>query len=279
MSLPLFMLIVFLVAVVAGAFGAWLGLGGGVFIVPALTLALGVNVRYAIGASIVSVIATSSGSAASYVRSRVTNMRLGMLLEVGTTLGAVVGSVVATQVPVAALFITFAVVLLYAAAVMLRPVQEHAHLAPADQRGVARWLGLGGAYHDEALGQTVEYGVAHPGLGLAASGVAGAVSGLLGVGGGIIKVPAMDLLMRVPIKAASATSSFMIGVTAATSAGVYFARGDVHPALAAPVAAGVLAGTRLGTRLLVRLRGGTTRRVFAVVLVFTAVQMLLRGLR
>ncbi|MDI7276435.1 MAG: sulfite exporter TauE/SafE family protein [Anaerolineae bacterium] len=261
----------------AGLLGALLGLGGGVILVPVLTLLLGVDIRYAIAASIVSVIATSSGAAAAYVRDGITNMRIGMFLETGTTAGAVTGALVGGVLTGRVLYVLFAVIIAYCAYAMFRKRGEE---APRATRGdaLAGRLRLGGAYYDAALGRTVEYHATNtlPVLGL--TYVAGMVSGLLGIGGGPLKVPAMDIAMRLPIKVSTATSNFMIGVTAAASAAIYFMRGQVHPAVAAPVAVGVLGGAVAGARLMGRVRGQFIRLLFSGLLAILAVQMLLKGL-
>ena len=261
----------------AGALGALLGLGGGVVLVPVLTLLLGIDIRYAIGASIVSVIATSSGAAAAYVRDGITNTRLGMFLEIGTTTGAVTGALVGGWLSGRALYVIFAAVLCYSAFVMFRKRNEE---QPAQERGdsMAQRLRLHGAYYDAALGRTVEYQATNtlPVLGL--TYVAGMVSGLLGIGGGPLKVPAMDIAMKLPIKVSSATSNFMIDVTAAASAGLYFTRGQINPILAAPVAVGVLGGAVAGARVMKRTPGRIIRLIFAVLLPVLAFQMLVKGL-
>ncbi len=261
----------------AGVLGAMLGLGGGVILIPVMTLLLGIDIRYAIGASIVSVIATSSGAAATYVRDHVTNMRIGMFLETGTTAGAVTGALIGGLISGRALFVTFALVVAYSAYMMFR---ERNQVGPANGEpdALARRLRLSGSYYDAALGQTVAYSPTHtlPVLGL--TYLAGMVSGLLGIGGGALKVPAMDLGMKLPIKVSSATSNFMIGVTAAASAGVYFVRGQINPIIAAPVALGVLCGAMAGTRLMIHARGKVLRLIFAGLLAVLAVQMLCKGL-
>jgi uncharacterized membrane protein YfcA len=272
----LFFLLLYLAAVFAGTFGALLGLGGGVIIVPALTLAFGVDIHYAIGASIVSVVATSSGAAATYVKERLTNMRLGMFLEAATTSGAILGAFIASLIEGRILFLIFAVVLIYSAIMMFRKrfLPEGSAAAPGP---IARRMRMHGEYYDPASGETVSYYITGIPFGFLLSMIAGGVSGLLGIGGGALKVPAMDLAMKVPMKVATATSNFMIGVTAATSAGVYFARGDINPYVAAPVAMGVLSGTVVGTRLMARIRSEGLRLMFAIVLVIVAVQMGLKG--
>ncbi len=273
----LFLVETFLVAIGAGIFGALLGLGGGAIIVPVLTLALGIDIHYAIGASIVSVIATSSGAAAAYLRDGVTNIRVGMFLEMATTTGAITGALVAGYLGGPVLFIIFSVVLLYSAFAMFR--RRHAELPTGVEMGrLANFLNLGSSYYDPALDQQVQYNVRGARYGLPLMFVAGAVSGLLGIGSGVLKVPAMDIAMKLPMKVSTATSNLMIGVTAAASAGVYFIRGDVNPFIAAPVAMGVLIGAMLGTRLMRRLRGTQIRKVFIIVLVIVALQMLVKGL-
>jgi uncharacterized membrane protein YfcA len=273
-----FTLATFAMSVGAGVLGSLLGLGGGIIVVPVLTLLLGVPIRLAIGASIVSVIATSSGAAAAYVRERMTNMRVGMFLEVATTAGALTGAYLAGVVHARWLYLTFGVVLGYSALQMFRKrPHDVAGDVPADR--MADRLQLHGSYYDQAIGREVEYRVTGTKAGLGLMYGAGTVSGLLGIGSGALKVPAMDLAMRLPIKVSTATSNFMIGVTAAASAGVYFARGQIDPFVAAPVAAGVLVGATAGSRLLGRLHSSVIRTVFVVVLLWVSTEMLLKGLR
>jgi uncharacterized membrane protein YfcA len=280
MGADTFVAVTFVGSIGAGTLGALLGLGGGVIIIPMLTLLFGLDIHYAVGASIVSVIATSSGAAATYVREHLTNLRVGMFLEIGTTLGAITGAYLAGILPVQLLYLTFAVVMGYSGIVMLRSRTEA--YAPEGETvapdALATKLRLDSIYYDHALQRQVPYHVQGvlPGLGLMY--VAGIVSGLLGIGGGILKVPAMDLAMRLPIKVSSATSNFMIGVTAAASAGVYFMRGDIQAIVAAPVAIGVVIGSMIGTRLLTRLSSEWIRRIFVVVLAIICLEMLARGL-
>jgi len=264
------------IAIVAGVLGALLGLGGGIIVVPALTLLLGIDIRYAIGASIVSVIATSSGAAAAYVRERMTNLRVALLLEIATTSGALSGAFLAGIIGGRWLFIIFGVLMGYSALEMIR--HHHARTPgaiPPDP--LADRLRLHGSYFDAAQDTTVTYQVTRTKLGLLLMYVAGAVSGLLGIGSGVLKVPALDLAMRLPIKVSTGTSNFMIGVTAAASAGVYFARGDIDPFVTAPVAAGVLLGATAGARLLGRLQRRAVRWLFIAVLLCVALEMLWRG--
>lgn len=271
-----FELFLILVSAGAGVFGAILGLGGGVVIVPILTLGLGINIRYAIGASIVSVIATSSGAAATYVRDHITNIRVAMLLEVATTVGALVGATLSTFVPERALFLVFSAILLYSARVMLR--KRHEDLAPLTNADYwSTKFKLDSSYPDRALGKEVSYAVTHVPVGFSLMAGAGVISGLLGIGSGALKVPAMDSAMRLPIKVSSATSNFMIGVTAAASAGAYYMRGDIIPILAAPVAIGVLLGSWVGTHIMMHLHSHRIRVLFIVFLIIISVQMGLRG--
>jgi len=273
-----FTLVTFAMSVGAGVLGSLLGLGGGIIVVPALTLLLGVPIRLAIGASIVSVIATSSGAAAAYVRERMTNMRVGMFLELATTTGALTGAYLAGVVHPKWLYLTFGIVLGYSALAMFRKrPNDVGDDVPADR--LADGLQLHGSYYDQAIDREVEYRVTGTKAGLGLMYGAGTVSGLLGIGSGALKVPAMDLAMRLPIKVSTATSNFMIGVTAAASAGVYFARGQIDPFVAAPVAAGVLVGATGGSRLLGRLHSSVIRAVFVVVLLWVSTEMLLKGLR
>jgi uncharacterized membrane protein YfcA len=278
MTLLQFDLSVLGISVLAGILGSLLGLGGGIIIIPTLTLLFRIDIHYAIGASIVSVIATSSGAAAAYVRERMTNLRVAMVLELATSAGALTGAYLAGQLAVRWLYVIFGVVMGYSALMMFRK----RHQSAGEEVIAAPWadyLKLHSSYYDEAAGREIVYRVARTRVGLGLMYVAGVVSGLLGIGSGALKVPAMDLAMRLPIKVSTATSNFMIGVTAAASAGVYFARGDIDPFIAAPVASGVLIGAVLGSRLLGRLQSTTIRLVFVVVLLWVSGEMLLKGLR
>jgi uncharacterized membrane protein YfcA len=271
-----FVLLIFAISLVAGFLGSLLGLGGGIIVVPALTLLLGVDIRLAIGASIVSVIATSSGAAAAYVRERMANLRVAMFLELGTTLGAISGAYLAGVMHTRLLFVLFGALLGYSAVAMLKK-QTRTALAGAAPNALADRLQLHGSYYDEALGREIPYRVTNPGAGLGLMYLAGAASGLLGIGSGALKVPAMDLAMHMPMKASTATSNFMIGVTAAASAGLYFMRGQIDPFLAGPVAAGVLVGATVGSRLLGRIGGRSIRVVFVIVLFVVSLEMLWKG--
>jgi len=252
MLVPMVLLLI-LLGVVAGTFGALVGLGGGVIIVPALTLWLGLPIETAVGISLLCVIATSSGAAAVYLQRHWTDLRLGMVLELSTSLGAVSGALLVTQIPDNIIKGLFGGFLLYASAVMLR-------------RGPSETV--------EVVGEPPDYQVRNRPLGLGLSYVAGSVSGMLGIGGGPIKVPMMNLLMGVPLKVATATSNFMIGVTAAASAFLYYGRGDIIVPVAAPLATGVFAGALVGSRLSARLRSRWIRWLLLPVLFYLALLML-----
>jgi len=271
----LFVVAVGAISLIAGFLGSLLGLGGGLIVVPALTLLLHIDIRLAIGASIVSVIATSSGAAAAYVRDRLANIRVAMFLELGTTLGAITGAYLAGILHARFLFILFGLILAYSAIAMLRGRKRgEEEIVPGSWTRVLR---LRSSYFDDAAGEEIAYQPVRARMGLALMYVAGTVSGLLGIGSGALKVPAMDLAMELPIKVSTATSNFMIGVTAAASAGVYFSRGQIDPFIAAPVAIGVLVGAFAGSHTLGRIGSRAVRIVFVAVLVIVALQMLIKG--
>lgn len=259
----------------AGLLGALTGLGGGIIVVPMLTLLFHVDMRYAIGASLVSVIATSSGAAAAYVREGYTNVRVGILLEVATTVGALVGAVAAGWIPTSALAILFGVVLLYTAYRNLRPHLEHAVATTSHPLAVR--LRLNSHYPTEH--GLEEYMVQAVPAGFGLMFAAGVLSALLGIGSGVIKVLAMDQTMRLPFKVSTTTSNFMIGVTAAASAGVYLHRGYIDPTIAFPVMLGVLAGALLGARILTVARTAWLRQLFTGVVVVLALEMLYKGVQ
>lgn len=267
----------FVVGLLAGTLGALLGLGGGIIVVPALTLYLGVPIHEAIGASLVSVIATSSGAAAAYIRDRVTNVRVGLFLEIGAVSGAIVGALLAPILGGRLLTGLFAVVVGYSAVSMLQPRRPRGP-RPRRRDILATTLRLHGRYFDQVLGEMIHYRVSRVLLGLLLMSVAGLASGLLGIGSGVLKVPALDLALGLPIKVSSATSNFMIGLTAAASALLYVDRGDVAPFVAGPVVVGVLLGALLGARLLPRVPDVLIRRLFVVILLIVAVQMAERAL-
>jgi uncharacterized membrane protein YfcA len=274
---PGFEIAILVGAVAAGILGALMGLGGGVLIIPMLT-ALGVDIRHAIAASIVAVIATSCAAASSYVRDGLANIRIGIFLCVATTTGALVGAGLNGLLPVRALFLIFAAVLAWSGVVMFRkrgrPVTR---LEPAEDAPGGR-LRLAGRFYDPSLDRERRYAPKRPALGFGLMLGAGTVSGLLGIGSGALKVPAMDVAMDLPIKVSTATSNFMIGITGLASALVYLQRGQVLVSLVAPIALGVLAGATVGTRILPRVAASTIRSWFVVVLAVIVAQMLYKGL-
>ena len=268
-----FTLLVGIAAFLAGLVGSLTGLGGGVVLVPILTLFFKVDIRYAIGASLISVIATSSGAAAAYVKEGFTNIRIGMFLEIATTLGALLGAFVAAWVPTNAIAVIFGLMLLYSAYLSRRPRSLAARNLPPDP--LATRLRLNGSFPD--LEGPRSYNVQRVPAGFTLMAGAGALSGLLGIGSGAVKVLAMDQAMQIPFKVSTTTSNFMIGVTAAASTGVYMSRGYIDPGLSMPVMLGVLAGSLLGTRILVKAETNWLRLVFSIVILVLGLQMLYKG--
>jgi uncharacterized membrane protein YfcA len=273
MSVIVFTVILLFGSYFAGLLGSLTGLGGGFVIIPLLTLLLHVDIHYAIGASLVSVIATSSGSAAAYVKEGITNIRLGMFLEIATTAGAFTGAIIAIYIPAHFIAILFGVILMLSAIMSLR---ERAEQITTQKTFLAKTLKLNGNY--PVNGELVEYGVSNVAGGFFMMLFAGVISGLLGIGSGALKVLAMDGVMRIPFKVSTTTSNFMIGVTAAASAVIYLQRGYIHPALAMPVVIGVLFGAMSGSKILVNTKSSAWLRwVFAIVVTVLAVQMIYHG--
>ena len=270
-----FTLVVWAISTVAGFLGALTGLGGGVVVIPALTLALGVDMKYAMGASLVSVIATSSGAAAAYVREGFSNIRIGMFLEIATTIGAVVGAFLAGRVSTHALAVIFGLVLVQSA---YQSVSKNSMVssAPVQSDPLARRFRLGGKY--PVNGREQPYGVRNVPAGFGLMFGAGALSGLLGIGSGAVKVIAMDRAMKIPFKVSTTTSNFMIGVTAAASAGIFLSRGYIDPRVAMPVMLGVLGGAFIGTKVLAHAPAHILRVVFAAVILVLAIEMIASGI-
>jgi uncharacterized protein len=258
-------------SLLAGLVGSLFGLGGGIIIIPALTLVFGLPIKEVIGASLIGVIAASTGAATRYVSEGVVNVRLGMVLEPATTLGSIVGALLAVYLDQHILAAAFAVILVYAAFYMYRSPQ----VAAQDLERCVESLSC--TFQDPLTGESVSYKVRNLGRGLLASFGAGNMSGMLGVGGGIVKVPVMNVWMGVPMRAAAATSNFMIGVTALAGAAVLYANGLILPVLAAVVAVGVFAGASLGPRISRRTAGASLRRAFAVVMLLIAILMMLQA--
>jgi uncharacterized protein len=269
-------LALWLLAVALGTsmLGGVLGMASGIFIVPVLTLFGSVDIHTAIGASIVSVIVCSCASAAPFLKARLTNIRLAIVLEIATTLGALCGVFLAGLIPTAYLYFIFALILFLSAQQMLARRRETAATAVAP---AGRWsaLTLDSDYPDPVLGRDIHYTVRRLPLGMSLMYAAGLISALLGIGSGVLKIPAMDTALRLPIKVSSATSNFMIGVTAAASAGAYFARGEIVTSVAAPIALGSALGAVLGARILMKVPNAKLRLLFVAVLIVLAVQMML----
>lgn len=274
MTVLVFTLIVLVGAFLAGLLGSLTGLGGGVIIIPLLTLGLGVNIHYAIGASIVSVIATSSGSAAAYVKEGITNVRIGMFLEIATTISAIVGVIIATYIDANSIMVVFGLILLFSAFMMLRKKIDHSDNEKTSV--LAKYFKLNGSY--PTASGVKHYAVHNVIGGFAMMFVAGTLSGLLGIGSGALKVIGMDNIMKIPFKVSTTTSNFMIGVTAAASALIYFHKGQINPVIAMPVSLGVILGATLGAKILIKTKTDKLKWIFAVVVVFLALQMIYNGL-
>ena len=273
MSVLVFTLILLLGAYAAGLLGSLTGLGGGVIVIPLLTLAFRIDFHYAIGAALVASIATSSGSASAYVKEGMTNIRLGMFLEIATSVGAVLGAVIALWMPTNAIAVIFGVVLFFTAVMQNRQKVDHVGVKGS---ALAMKLKLFGSYPTKEGMQNYEL-TNVPG-GFLIMVAAGALSGLLGIGSGVLKVLAMDSCMKVPFKVSTTTSNFMIGVTAVTSAVVYLQRGYIEPGIAFPIMVGVLGGALTGAKLLKHLDVRLLRKIFAIAILLVAVNMIYNGL-
>ncbi len=276
MSIILFAFLLFLGAGLAGLVGSLTGLGGGVVVIPLLTLGFGVDMRFAIGAALVTSIATSSGAAAAYIKEGITNVRIGMFLEIATTLGAVVGAVVAMYMNKTFIAILFGCVLIFSS---LRTVFRHTpepDYSTIDNK-VGEQLKLNGSYTDKN-GEVINYKVTHVAGGFSLMGLAGVLSGILGIGSGALKVLAMDTTMKIPFKVSTTTSNFMVGVTAAASAVIYLQRGYIDPGLAFPIVPGVLLGAFVGSRILPKANVRKLRLFFSVVIFVLALSMMYNGI-
>lgn len=273
-NLSMIALVLLPVSILAGFIGSILGLGGGVVVVPVLTLVFGVDIRYAVAASLISIIATSSGAAASFLKDHLTNVRLAIVLEIGTVFGAMTGFLLSTSLKSSSLFLCFGGFLLFSAVMMFRqkkdPRAEINH--PWSEK-----LGLHSKFPEK--GEWIHYKVANVPFGLFSMYFAGIFSALLGIGSGIFKMMAMDGAMKIPMKVSSATSNFMIGVTASASAGAYFLRGDIKPEIAAPVAIGIIIGAWMGARVMPKLNAASIRKVFIIAMVIVGIQMILKGMK
>jgi len=274
MTIAVFTLIILLGAFLAGLIGSLSGLGGGIIIIPLLTIFLNVDIHYAIGTALVSVIATSSGSAAAYVREGITNMRLGIFLEVATTIGAVCGALLSTIAPTSFIAVLFGLTLIFSAINSLRKKSEH---VVKESSPLAEKFRLSGTYpsHD---GQLIHYGTKNVVGGFSMMGIAGMMSGLLGIGSGAFKVIAMDNIMRIPFKVSTTTSNFMMGVTATASSVIYIQKGYIEPGICMPVVIGVLLGAMTGAKVLVKTNPKKLRLFFSVLIFILAINMIYNGL-
>ncbi len=273
MTIIVFTILLLAGSLIAGLLGSLTGLGGGVVLIPLLTLVFKVDIHYAIGTSLISVIATSSGAAAAYVKEGITNVRLGMFLELATTIGAITGAFLSTYISTSVIAIIFGCVLVFSAITSFS--KKEVDLETENKSRLATKLRLNSSYPTK-LGEQF-YNVKNVGGGFITMNIAGIISGLLGIGSGALKVIAMDNIMRIPFKVSTTTSNFMIGVTAAASAGIYLKRGYIDPGLSMPVVLGVLAGAFLGSKILFKVKSSTLRIVFAVVILVLAFEMIYNG--
>ncbi|WND32642.1 sulfite exporter TauE/SafE family protein [Lactiplantibacillus plantarum] len=266
------------VGVIAGIFGAILGIGGGMIVTPILTLGLGLDIKYAIGASIIAVIATSSGSTIAYLRDEMLNLRVAMFLEIATTVGAVLGAVLTGVLNATFLYFLFGALLVFTTYNMIRKLMsKNGELPSVKDDKLATQLNLNGTYYDKALNKQVDYQVENVPGGFSMMFGAGFASGLLGIGSGAFKVLAMDTIMQMPLKPSSATSNLMMGVTAAASAMVYFFNGSIKPGIAAPLAIGIIVGALIGSRIMTRLKPRLIRMIFVPVMLYLGIQMIAKG--
>ncbi|MBY8573690.1 sulfite exporter TauE/SafE family protein [Lactiplantibacillus plantarum] len=266
------------VGVIAGIFGAILGIGGGMIVTPILTLGLGLDIKYAIGASIIAVIATSSGSTIAYLRDEMLNLRVAMFLEIATTVGAVLGAVLTGVLNATFLYFLFGALLVFTTYNMIRKLMsKNGELLSVKDDKLATQLNLNGIYYDKALNKQVDYQVENVPGGFSMMFGAGFASGLLGIGSGAFKVLAMDTIMHMPLKPSSATSNLMMGVTAAASAMVYFFNGSIKPGIAAPLAIGIIVGALIGSRIMTRLKPRLIRMIFVPVMLYLGIQMIAKG--
>lgn len=266
-------ILLMIISISAGFLGSLLGLGGGIIVVPALTLFFNVDIKYAVAASLISIIATSSGAAASFLKDHLTNLRVAVLLEVGTVAGAITGFLISSSIRSSWLYLLFGGFLLFSSIMMFR---KKGDARASEDHPWSKKLKLAGSFPSEK-GEMIHYKVAGVPVGLFAMYFAGILSALLGIGSGIFKVMAMDGAMKLPMKVSSATSNFMIGVTASASAGAYFMKGDIRPEIAAPVAIGIIIGSWIGAKVMTRMPASQIRKIFVVVLVIVSIQMIMKG--
>lgn len=265
-------ILLMVISISAGFLGSLLGLGGGIIVVPALTLLFNVDIRYAVAASLVSIIATSSGAAASFLKDHLTNLRVAVLLEIGTVAGAITGFLISTSIRASWLYLLFGTFLFFSAIMMLKKKGDS---RAKEDHPWAKKLKLAGSFPED--GVLIHYKVANVPFGLFVMYFAGILSALLGIGSGIFKVMAMDGAMKLPMKVSSATSNFMIGVTATASAGAYFMKGDIRPEIASPVAVGIIIGSWVGAKVMPKMPAAQIRKIFVVVIAIVSIQMIMKG--
>ena len=271
-------LLLIVVGLAAGIFGAIFGIGGGMIVTPILTLAMGLDIKYAIGASIISVIATSSGATVAYLKDDMLNLRVAMFLEIATTIGAIVGAILTGVLSSQVLYILFGLLLLFSSWNMVRKMRAGKEVSEDIQAdSLSTKLKLNGTYYDNAVDKQIDYQVSNVPGGFTMMLGAGLASGLLGIGSGAFKVIAMDTIMKMPLKPSSATSNLMMGVTAAASATVYFFNGSIKPEIAAPLAIGILIGAAIGSKIMKHLRARVLRMIFIPILFYIGLQMFLKG--
>lgn len=270
----MFEILLFFISIIAGFLGSILGIGGGLIIVPFLTLALHIDIRYAIASSLLSIIATSSGAAAKYLKDSLTNLRVGVFLEIGTVFGAISGFLIATYINASALYFLFAGFLVFSAVMMFKQREEK---ISTQNHPLSQKLNFASDY-PAADGSLIHYKVESVWLGLFFMYLAGILSALLGIGSGVLKVLAMDGAMKLPIKVSSATSNFMIGVTAVASAGAYLIKGDIVPQITVPVALGIIVGSWFGAGAMKKMPSSTIKKMFMVLLIVGAIQMIYKGM-
>lgn len=279
MSILTFTFVMLFLGFISGLFGSILGLGGGIIITPIITTYFGVDIKHAIGASIIAVIATSSGAAISYLKDDIINIRAAMFLEIFTTTGGLIGAILSGLFDATILNILFGILLIFQVYNMWRKIHKGEDtLRNVEPDRISRQLKLNSSYYDKQLQREVHYEVEKVPGGASIMFGAGVASGLLGIGSGVFKVMAMDSMMKMPLKASTATSNLMIGVTAASSATVYFFNGYVNPTLAGPIAIGIVVGAALGSKIMPLLPAKTLRLFFIPVILVMAIQMLLKGI-
>ncbi|WP_174795704.1 sulfite exporter TauE/SafE family protein [Companilactobacillus heilongjiangensis] len=272
------MLLLLVMGVGAGVLGAILGIGGGMIITPVLTIMMGLDIKYAIGASIISVIATSSGSTIAYLKDDMLNLRVAMFLEIATTVGAIMGALLVGMFSSNFLYVLFGFFLLYSSYNMIRKLfDKKGEVVYTETGEIVEKFKLASTYYDKAEQKQIDYSMKNVPGGFIMMWAAGLASGLLGIGSGAFKVIAMDTIMKMPLKPSSATSNLMMGVTAAASATVYFFNGSIRPDIAAPLAIGVLVGATIGARLMQVLKPRVIRMIFVPIILYMGIQMALKG--